>query len=273
MTYKQFLEDLGRLFLQFKENVIAFVPNLIAAIVIFLIGLLLAFIVQAMMKRFIRNLDRFVSYEKLQNRIRQLRLERSAGLISKVLFWIVIVFFLTAATEVMGLPIITTWLSGIVQYLPNIVVALVIVFTGIIGGGLLRDIVSTASTTAGLAYADILGKISYYAILVVAILIGINQVGIEIALLSGLISIILAAILLGAALAFGLGARTSVNNILASYYLQGVYREGCTIRVGEIEGRILQITPTLVILETADGQVTIPAKVFSESATTLVKRD
>jgi hypothetical protein len=273
MTYKQFLEDLSRLFLQLKENVIAFVPNLIAAIAVFLIGLLLAFIVQAIIKRFIRNLDRFISYEKLQNRIKHLRLERSAGLISKILFWIVIVFFLTAATEVLGLPIITTWLSSIVQYLPNIVVAVIIVFSGIIGGGLLRDIITTASGTAGLAYADIVGKVAYYTIIFVATLIAVNQVGVNIALLSSLISIVVGAILLGAALAFGLGARTSVNNILGSYYLQGVYREGFTIKVGEIEGKIIQIGPTLVILDTGEGQVSIPAKAFNETNTTLLKRD
>lgn len=51
IIYKQFLEDLSRLFLQLRENVIAFVPNLIAAIAVFLIGLLLAFIVQAMAPR------------------------------------------------------------------------------------------------------------------------------------------------------------------------------------------------------------------------------
>ena len=272
-SYEQSIEDLGKLFMQFRENMISFLPNLIAAVVVFLIGVLIAFLFQAMMKRFVRNLDRLILHQKFRKRVRQLRLERSADLIGRILYWIIIIFFLTAATEIMGLPIVTTWLSGIVQYLPNIIVAVVIVFTGIIGGGLLRDVVSTAAASAGMIYGDVLGKIAYYAILFIAILIGINQVGIEIALLSGLIYISLAAILLGAALAFGLGARTSVNNILCSYYLQSIYREGFTIKIGEIAGQIVQITPTAVILDTTDGQVSIPAKAFSETPATLLKRD
>jgi hypothetical protein len=258
--------------MQFRDNVISFVPNLIAAVAVFLIGVLLALLFRAMVRRFVKNLDRFILHEKLQKRIRELHLERSADLISRILYWIIIVFFLTAATEILGLPIVTTWLSGIVQYLPNIVVAVVIIFTGIIGGGLLRDVVSTAAVSAGMIYGDVLGKVANYAILLIAILIGINQVGINIALLSGLIYITLAAILLGAALAFGLGARTSVNNILCSYYLQGIYREGFTIKIGEITGQIVQISPTAVILDTTDGQVCIPAKAFSETPATLLKR-
>lgn len=273
MSYEQLLNDLGELLVQFRENLIAFIPKLIFAIVIILIGILIARLFQALVNRFIKNLDRFISSRKLQSGLKQIRLERSARLVGKIVFWIIIVFFLTAATEVLGLPIITTWLSGLVRYLPNILVAAIIVFLGIIGGRLLRDIITTASATAGLLYGNVLGRIAQYAILLITILIAVDQVGIDIAILTGVIDIVLAAILFGAALAFGLGARTSVSNILASYYLQSRYREGQTIKIGDIEGRIIQITPTAVILETAEGQESVPARKFSEDTSTLLKRE
>ena len=87
-----------------------------------------------------------------------------------------------------------------------------------------------------------------------------------------ILSIILGALLFGAALAFGLGARNSVNNILSSYYLQNSYKEGDTIQMGEIEGVIIKINPTSVIVDTKSGQIMIPAKDFDEKKTVLIKK-
>ncbi len=273
MSYEQFLADLGKLLIQFKENLIAFFPQLVLAIVIVLVGIIVGRIFRALVNRFIGGLDRFVANRKVQGRLQQLQLERSGKLVGKMVYWIIIVFFLTAATEVLGMPIITTWLSGLVRYLPNILIAVMIVLLGIIGGRLVNNFITTTSSTAGLLYGNMLGRIAQYVIILITILVAVDQIGIEIAILTGVINIVIAAILFGAALAFGLGARTSVNNILASYYLQGRYREGQTVKIGDFTGQIIQITPTAVILQTEEGQVSVPAKKFSEDISTLVKRE
>lgn len=271
MSNTPLLDDLGNLLTQFKENLISNIPNVIFAIFIVVIGILIARLFQTVVNRFMTNLDRFIISGKLRNKIQHLRLERSARLFGKIVFWIITVFFLSVATEVLGLPIFTAWLSGLVKYLPNLLIAAIIVFLGIIGGKLLRDVISSASNTAGLAYGIMLGRIAQYAILILTALIAADQVGIDIGILSGVIDIVLGAILLAAALAFGLGARTSVSNILASYYLQNQYQEGQIIKIEDVEGQIIQITPTAVILETAEGQVSVPAKKFSEVTSVLRK--
>ena len=118
-----------------------------------------------------------------------------------------------------------------------------------------------------------LGKIAHYTIVIIAILIAVDQVGINITVLANFIDIFLAALLFGAAFAFGLGARTSVSNILASYYVQNRYHPGQIVRIGEIEGEIIQLAPTSVIIETSQGQVTVPARKFSEETSTLLKKE
>lgn len=273
MDYEQIIDDLSQLFLQFKENFFDYLPKLVFALVIILIGIAVARILQALVNRFVKNLDRLTSSKILKNRLAHIRIERSTELVGKFVYWIIIALFLTAATEVLGLPIITTWLSGLVNYLPNILIAAVIVFMGIIGGRLLRDFITNASASAGISYSDVLGRIAQYTILIITILIAVDQVGIDIEILSGLIDIVLAAILFGAALAFGLGARTSISNILASYYLQNLYKEGQMIKIGDFEGRIIQISATAVLMDTADGRVSVPAKLFNEQISILLKRE
>ena len=273
MNFKQWLEDLGNLFLEIKDTLVAFLPKLIFALIVFFIGFLIARFVQAVVKRFVRNIDRFVTNQRLKSHLQKRDLEHSSIFISKTLYWVILILFITLSSEIMGLPVITAWLSGIVQYLPNIFAAIIIVFVGIIGGRISADVILSATTKTGITYGYVLSKIVQYSILLITILIAIDQIGIDIALLTTILSVVIAALLFGAALSFGLGAKTSVSNILASYYLHNTYKEGNRIRINNIEGKIVQITSTTVILDTADGQVSVPAKDFNEYTSVLIKKD
>lgn len=272
MNYKQLVEDFSNLLAQFKQELIAILPNFISALLVLLVGIVFARFIKALATRFIKKLPKIIPNKKFQSKISRMRPERTANLIGNILFWMILFFFLTAATEILGLPVITAWLSGIVKYLPNILIAVLIVFLGIVGGTIARDLLITTANTAGVTYGNVMGKLVQYAILFISILISIEQIGIDTAVLSGLIYIVLGAILFGAALAFGLGARTSVSNILASHYLQDRYREGQTIRLGELEGEISEITATAVIIRTPAGEACIPAKEFSETASIRLKK-
>jgi len=150
--------------------------------------------------------------------------------------------------------------------------AVVIVVMGIFVGTMSANIIAAAAVRTGITYGKVLGDIARYGILVITIVVAIDQVGIDIAFLINLVNITLTAILFGAALAFGLGARTSVSNILASYYVHKTYKEGNSIKIGDVEGLIVKITPTSVIVSTKDGQVSIPAKRFSEMESSLIEK-
>ncbi|MGW8321438.1 MAG: mechanosensitive ion channel family protein, partial [Thermodesulfobacteriota bacterium] len=170
-----------------------------------------------------------------------------------------------------GLPVVTTWLSGVAVYLPRALVAILIGAVGVIAGLIVRDIVTSAAESAGINHGRTLGSLAYYAILLVTLFVGIQQIGIEIQFLTILMTILLSGLLLGFALAFGLGARTAVSNILASHYLQRTYKEGQTIRIDGMEGKITRITPVSVILETQDGRARVPAKRFDEMVSVLLR--
>lgn len=273
MKYNQPIADLGKLFVQFKQRVFELLPNIVGAIAIFLIGLLIARFLRNLTNRFFKNIGRLIPHKEIQSKLQPVQLERSAGIISNILYWIVIFFFITAATEVLGLPVVTAWLGGITNYLPKIFVAALIGVVGIIGGVVIRDIITTTATSAGITYSNTLGKFSQYAILLVTLLIGIDQIGIDITIITNVLMILISAIFFGAALAFGLGAGTSVSNILASHYAQKTYKVGHIVKISGLKGQIIEITPVAVILQTSDGQLYVPAKQFSEMTSVLISED
>lgn len=273
MNFNQMLTELNKFSFQFKKSVVDFLPNFLGALVIFLLGFLIASLLRSLVYRFFKNSGRIIPYEKIQSRLHPSKMEQSASVISRILYWTIIFFFFTIATEALGFPVVTTWLSGIASYLPKVFAAVLIVIFGIVGGVIVRDLIASATLPAGITYGNILGKTAQYTVVLITLLIAIDQIGVDISFLMSIIMILIAAMLLGAALAFGIGARTSVSNILASYYLQKTYKAGQRVKIGDTEGEIIQITPTAVILETSSGQVHIPAKQFNEMISILLAED
>ncbi|MBI2537056.1 MAG: mechanosensitive ion channel, partial [Gemmatimonadetes bacterium] len=155
-------------------------------------------------------------------------------------------------------------------FVPAALTGLAIVLVGLVAASLAGGVAAAGAASAGVRYAGAVGRAAQIVVLALALLLGLQQIGIHGEVIAGLLAAILAVALAGAALAFGLGARVAVSNIVAAYYVTQMYRVGQTVRVGEIEGRILRATSTALILDTKDGQVHVPAGLFSEQPSILV---
>ena len=251
----------------------SFIPSLIAALLILVAGILSAMLLRFLLRRVIRSLDRIIPSRRLRQGLQRAGLARpAADLLSGVVFWLVLLVFVAAAAAQLGLPVLSTWLSQITAYLPGLLSALLILFAGVTGAAVLRDTVSAAAASIGLQYATALGRLTQMTVILVAVVVATDQLGLNVDIVTNLFITFLGAILLGGALAFGLGARTTVGNILACYYLQKTYAVGHKVRIGGLDGEIVEITPTAVILDSSDGRILIPAKTFSEDTSILLTK-
>lgn len=265
-------EEIDRLFANFLNTAVDLLPRLILAATVLLIGLLLAWLVKRIIRRLILYLDKNIN-ERLRKRFLAVDVKSSALFIGRLFYWFIIVVTITVISQVLGFSILTALFSGLINYLPNIIAALIIVIAGVIIGKLVGDLIASAAARTGIPNGKQLGIFVQYNILVVSIILAIDQIGIDIQFLTLVLIIVLGALLFGAALAFGLGAQTAVSNILGSYYVLKNYQEGNTIKMGEVEGIIVKITPTAVIVDTDSGRVMIPARDFNLEKTTLIKKN
>ncbi len=266
MSYQEVIAQLKAQVQQIAHQVIDAAPRIAGALALALLGLALAYLVRALSRRLIAGLDRLVPRLRLQQG-RGAEFRTAAGwAVGRVLFWLVLLFFVTLATEILGLPVVSVWLNGIVVYLPRFLAAVLILFAGLIGGQFLRDVI----LSTGIAYAPALARLGQMAVVVASALIAVNQAGLNVDLLTSGLLLVLGIALLGSVLTFALGARTTVANILASYYLQKIYRVGHRVSVGDHQGEIVQITATAVVLDAEEGRVSVPASVFAEQASILL---
>lgn len=250
-----------------------YLPRIGAAILVLVVGWLVARLLRILVVRTISRLDQFWQRLVAKRGLEHLQPRHPpARIVGELFFWVLMLAFVTLATDILGLSIFGTWLKEIVSFLPMAAAGTLIVLVGYVVSSLARDLIGSAASSAGLSHSDLLGRSAQIIILFTAIIIGIDQVGIDIGFLSVVAGIILAALLGGLALAFGLGARTHVSNVIAANQLRTLYHVGDKVRVGDVEGRIIDITVSRLIIETETGTVDVPAKLFDEQITTITEK-
>ncbi|KPJ85823.1 MAG: hypothetical protein AMS18_16025 [Gemmatimonas sp. SG8_17] len=247
-------------------------PQLIAAASLLIAGWLLAHLLKLLANRLIAGvLERFRKHADLKYAVEEAGVRSAAPrIVAGFVFWVVFLLFAAAAVESLGFTVVTGVLSEITYYLPNVLAAAVVVAGGVVIGKLVRKGVSAAARSSGIVRAGRVGQTAQGTVIIVAAVIALDQIGIDAQLLITLVTVIIGAAFASAGLAFGIGAKTTVSNIVASYYLSQTYRIGQTVRIGEIQGEILQVTPTAVILATPEGRLLVPAKRFNEEASLLL---
>lgn len=254
-----------------KDSILGSMPDIMGAILLFFFGLLLAWMLRSMVNRLLLKPRSLFSGKGIHGNLRKNWIDPvMVRVLSGFIYWMVLFLFLTASTEILGLSVVTIWLSGIANYLPRLLIAILIGAAGYVGGRVLNEGVVRMAQSFGIAAAKALGQLARLLVWFLSLLIAVDLIGLDISLLVNIVYIVIAALLLGAALAFGLGAQTVVANILASYYVQKTYEIGQQVKIGSVEGRITEITPTALILQTSSEQVLIPAKRFNDLSSTRV---
>lgn len=269
-TFLAWRESLGTLAAQAGEHLARLVPHLLGAIGLLVVGWLAARLARALTVRLAHMLEATIQrlYQHRGDAPAPSALA-SGRVLGELVFWVVILFFLTAAMHVLGVETFTAWINRVLAYLPTLVVGALIIIAGFLLSSLVRDLV-VAAAPLETASRRLLGRATQAIILVTAIAIGADQIGINITFLVILTAVALGALLGGVALALSLGARVYVANLIGARYLRETYRVGQRVRIGEHEGRVLEFTPTAVVLETALGRATLPGKIFHEAPSVLM---
>ena len=254
------------------QGLIKLIPNVLTAALIVVIGWLLARLIRGLIVRGIHTLDhllhRFTSHQATRPPLAQ---ERSVKAIGALFYWAVILLFLTAATQVLGMGIFSDWLSGIMQHLPAVIAGILILVAGLVFSLMVKDLVTAAATSAHIAYAALLGRTAQILIFSTALVVGIDQMGINITFLIVIAAVTLGSVFGGLALAFGLGAKNVVNNLLAAHYVRQSYQIGDIVALNGIKGRITHITNVSIVVEHEQGRTHIPTSLFLTEQSTRVE--
>lgn len=270
----QLSDSIGRVGLK----VLDYLPNLFGALALLLIGWLAARLLRVAVSKIAKGIlttlgrQRLASAKAVQTHTQQSKTwQTMPAVVGAIVYWTVLLFFLAAAVEALGLRAVSNFVSLVTAYLPRVLAGILILLVGLWAGEFVRMLLARAAARAELAWGDLLARFVQVMIVLVMAIIAVDELGIESTILTVTFATFFAATFGAAAIAFGLGARSSVSNILASRYVRQAYDIGDVVRVGEHEGTILEITDTAVMLETEQGRVMVPAQRFNEESSLLLK--
>jgi hypothetical protein len=156
-----------------------------------------------------------------------------AGMLGLVVKWFVRLIALVVAFDALGLPAVSDVLREFLMWMPNLVVALVVLVIGGLAARALSNLVRGAASEAGITNANFLAKLATVMVWAFAIVVAVNQIGIATTLVNTLFMAFVGALALGAGLAFGLGGKDTAAEIVRKWYAKGQQNSDKIARAGE----------------------------------------
>jgi small-conductance mechanosensitive channel len=196
---------------------IEFLPNLLGAIVIFIIGWVVAVLLGKLAAQVIRALriDQILEKMGFKKSLERANMKLDSGkFVGELVKWFFIVVFLMAATDILGLPQVTEFLKRVLLYIPQLIVAVLILLAAVLIANFLQKLVKASVEAAGLKSANFLASVTKWSILIFAVLAALLQLGIVPALIQTLFTGFVAALTISFGLAFGLGGKDTAVQVL-----------------------------------------------------------
>jgi Conserved TM helix/Mechanosensitive ion channel len=251
------IATLTKLINQFVE----FVPRFIFAACILLIGYLVAKGLAIIIKKVLER----VGFDKIGDKlneisiVKQLQTEiKLSEVVAKVLYYFIMLGFITDATKTLGVGAITGLVEKLVNFVPQLIVAAIMLQIGVLVSEAIKNAVVSICKSFNVPSAKLIGNIAFSFFLVITIISSLSQAGINTELLESSFNLILGGIILAFGVGYGFASRDLLANILSSFYTKNRYQEGQTIKIDGVKGVVMKMDNTSLTLKTDDSTVVVP---------------
>jgi hypothetical protein len=207
------LEALNNLWIQ----ALGTIPMILGALIVFVVGLIIASVLELVIVKLIRliKLDNLLMRSGVEEYLKRGGLRLDTGkFFGKIIYWFVVIAFVLAASDILKFYAFSNFLNSILNYIPILIVAVLILLSALIIAGFLKTIIKASVSGARLEGAKFLSSLAWWTIVVFGLLAALVQLGIASSLFNILISGLVAMIALAGGIAFGLGGKDYAAHLL-----------------------------------------------------------
>jgi small-conductance mechanosensitive channel len=261
------LKRLSDLFLEslrvFGEKFMETIPSLLIAIIVMLIAWLLARLISGGFERVLKT----VKFDQLSEKIKITSFLQQAGIqmtpsaiIGRFIYWVFVLLIIASAAETLNWSAVSYQIQQFLNYLPNLMTAILVFIVGSYLTSLVRDFVRSSATSLGISTGKILSTVIYYVLFIMVVLTAMEQAKIDTKILSANLLIIIGAIMLSGAISYGIASKDVLSNILAGFFNKRTFQKGMVIEIDGIRGTIVETNNVAVTIQTSETErVVIPA--------------
>ena len=198
--------------------VIGVLPNLLGALLVLIIGLIVAAGLERLVERlvFYLRIDALLEKMGVGAYLQRANLQLNVGhFLGKIVYWFMVVAFLLAASDILSFTALSGFLQDVLLYIPNVLIAALILLAAVVVANFLKGLVLASVLGAKLHAAKFLGSATWWVIMVFGLLTAAAQLNIAVAIINTLITGLIAMLALAGGLAFGLGGRDAAARWIA----------------------------------------------------------
>lgn len=199
---------------QLWGKVASFLPDLVGALIVLVIGLIVAAGLEKLVERVIYylRLDSLLKQVGIEAFLSRGNIRLNAGhFLGQLVYWFFIIVFLVAASDILGFTALSAFLTDVLNYIPSVIVAALILLASFVVANFLRGLIRASVMGARLHAARTLGTIAWWGIVVFGFLTALVQLGVAVQIINTLITGLVAMLALAGGLAFGLGGKEHAN--------------------------------------------------------------
>lgn len=203
------------------NNFISFLPALIGAAIILIVGWLISGVLANLIERALRavGLENAVEHSGIGDFVRRSGTKMTiSGIIAALVKYFIFLIFVQAAANVLGIPQLTEIINRIILFIPNVIVAMAIIVVGSLIARFLSGLVRSSVSELGVGSPNLLATLTNYIIIGFAVIAAIDQLGIAATLVNTLLIGLIGSVALAVGLAFGLGGRDVAAQITQNWY-------------------------------------------------------
>ncbi len=259
---QQQLVDLG-------SAVLNYLPYLLGGILVFFIGRWVAKLVVKLLTQVGERIgfNELIEQTGISGGLRQANIKQSPlELTALLIYWLILLNVLLIALDTLRLTVIANSLRNLISFLPQILVAVVILVVGALVAQFIGRVVQAAIAGMGVEFHEAIGQMVRGLILIVVVVIAMEHIGLDATLFTNLVTYIIAIIFAGLALAFGLGGRQLARNVLAGFYARDMFKLGDRLIVEGQEGVLIGIGSMNTELLVGEERLVIPNTQLTETA-------
>jgi hypothetical protein len=245
------------------KGISVILPLIFAGLLLFLVGWLTARLLSWLIVRSLRLLrfDKMMNQLKADEFLERIKWNRSPSeIVGKLFYWLIMLLLFVGFSDALGMDMVSEKIGDLINYIPNLIIAALILIVGLYLAGRLQALVQTTMSSHGVKAGNFISNLLFYLLTLFVVLTALEQLQFNIDLLTANVMILLGGIALAFAIGYGLAAKEIFPHIISSYYNKSLFHVGDRIRLADTEGVILELTNLSVVIATAEGKRYIPAK-------------